>query len=70
MGKTNKKRRPVAESLPNATLSEQIQRALEMMQRIRTANAEQADSALKRSGGNSYLLPEPLVLRVSGASPA
>jgi len=53
---------------PSTAASEQIQRALEMMQRVRTVNVEQAEKALKEPESNRYVLPEPLVLRVSEAS--
>ena len=35
------------ESSSNVALSDQIQRALEMMKRVRAANAEQAEKALQ-----------------------
>jgi hypothetical protein len=50
---------------PTEALSEQIQLALEMMKRVRTADAAQAMHALEEPQGNRYILPEPLVLRVS-----
>ena len=55
----------LAEAAPSDAVSEQIQRALEMMKRVRTANADQAEKALEETQGNRYVLPEPLVLRVS-----
>lgn len=57
-----------AESLPNAAMAEQIQRALDVMRRLRAVNAEQAERALQESAGNKYVLPDPVVFHVSTAS--
>jgi hypothetical protein len=59
--------RPV-ESLPSAAMAEQIQRALDMMKRVRAVNAEQGERALEESAGNKYVLPEPVVFHVGAAS--
>lgn len=56
-----------AEASPDLAVSEQIRRALEMMKRVRTANIDQAEQALKESEGNRYILPEPIALRTSSA---
>jgi hypothetical protein len=72
MAKTesNQVRERPQELSPSAAVSEQIQRALEMMQRVRTVNLDQTEKALKESRGNRYVLPEPLVLRVAESSSA
>jgi len=53
------------EAVPSDAVSEQIQRALEMMKRMRTASADLAEKVLEETQSNRYVLPEPLVLRVS-----
>ena len=55
----------IVERVSSNDVSEQIQRALEMMKRVRTVNAEQAEKALTESDGNRYVLPEPVVFHVS-----
>lgn len=49
-------------SASNALLKE-IERALEMMRRVRTANPDQADKAVDEPPANRYVLPEPSILR-------
>jgi hypothetical protein len=65
---TNSVRERPAESPPSVAVAEQIERALEMMKRVRAVNAEQAEKALQESTGNKYVLPEPVVFHVSPAS--
>jgi flavin-binding protein dodecin len=61
-------RERLSESLPSAAMAEQIQRALDMMKRVRAVNAEQAEQALEESASNKYVLPEPVVFHVGAAS--
>ena len=70
MAKTDNKeiREPLGKLSPSAAVSEQIQRALEMMKRVRTVNVGKVDKTLEESQGNRYIVPEPLVLRVSETS--
>jgi hypothetical protein len=70
MGKTenNVVRERSAELSPSTAVAEQIQRALDMMKRVRAVNAEQAEKALQESDGNKYILPEPVVFHISQAS--
>ncbi len=70
MAKTENKeiRERLTDLSPSAAVSEQIQRALEMMKRVRTVNVGQVDKALQESQGNRYVVPEPLVLLVSETS--
>ena len=53
------------ESRPSKALLEEIQRALEMMKRVRTANLNEAGKPVEDPQGNTYVLPEPLMLRSS-----
>ncbi len=46
-------------------LTKEIQRALEIMRRSRTAKAAANVDASKEAEGNQYILPEPLVLHAS-----
>ena len=52
---------------PSAAVAEQIQRALEMMQRLRTVGAVPKENPLSEAQGNQYTVPEPLMLQVSEA---
>jgi hypothetical protein len=47
------------------SLTEEIQRALEMMRRVRTAQVAQGQGDAVEPPGNRYELPEPLVYRVT-----
>lgn len=49
-------------------MTEEIQRAIEMMRRVRVASAEQTEKALKAIKGNTYVLPEPLTLRTGNSA--
>lgn len=49
-------------------VEEEIQRALEMMKRVRMANPDQADKTVDEPQGNRYILPEPLVFKSSPVS--
>lgn len=48
------------------TLMEEIQRTLEMMKRVSMARAAQAETVLPQ--GNTYVLPEPMLLRISSSA--
>jgi hypothetical protein len=52
----------------NPRLAEEIDRALEMMRRVRTAQAAQEKGEVLETPGNKYELPKPPVLRVSTSS--
>jgi len=52
----------------DAKMTEDIQRAIEIMRRVRVANAEQAEKALKAIKGNIYVLPPPLTLRTGSSA--
>jgi len=56
---------PAAETAITPALAEEIKRALEMMQRVRTAQAAQAHGQPWVPPGNKYEIPEPLVYPVS-----
>jgi len=47
---------------------EEIRQTIEMMRRVQIANAEQAEKALRTAEGNTYILPEPLTLRVGDSA--
>jgi hypothetical protein len=49
-------------------LAEEIERALEMMRRVRIAQVAQGKAAVVETPGNKYELPEPLVYPVSSSS--
>jgi hypothetical protein len=48
-----------------ATLTEEIERALEMMRRVRTAHLAQGKGEVVYPPGNKYVLPKPLVYPAS-----
>jgi hypothetical protein len=50
------------ESLTSEAMAGQLQRALDMMKRVRDVNAGQT---LEEATGNKYVLPEPVVFHVS-----
>ena len=59
--------KPVSELTTDSKLAEEIQRTLEIMGRVKTAQAIRA-TEVQETPGNTYLLPEPPVLRVSRSS--
>lgn len=61
-------RPPKHEVSASKAVEEEIQRALEMMKRVRMANPDQADKTADEPQGNRYVLPEPLILRSSPVS--
>ncbi|HYT89706.1 MAG TPA: hypothetical protein VEL76_13445 [Gemmataceae bacterium] len=46
-------------------LAEEIERALEMVRRVKRAREAQGAKDVRETRGNTYVLPEPLVFRVS-----
>lgn len=64
----NTVRERLSEPQPSTDMAEQIQRALDMMKRVRAVNAEQPERTPGESTGNKYVLPEPLVFHVGTAS--
>jgi hypothetical protein len=50
-----------------AQLAKEIERALEMMRRVKTAQAAQVKGEALETPGNKYELPEPPVYRVGGS---
>ncbi|MGA2221130.1 MAG: hypothetical protein ABSH21_05000 [Verrucomicrobiia bacterium] len=68
MPETKNTGNPINGPSGNDALLKQIERALEMMKRVRTVDVAQADKAPKESHGNRYVVPEPVVLRVGEVS--
>ncbi len=67
--KTNDSIQKFAQDLPvDPRLAEEIKRAVEAMQRVKIARAAEAVKPVPVTSGNTYVLPEPLVFRVSGSS--
>jgi len=58
----------LAELSPSAAVAEQIQRALEMMQRVRTVKVGQVEKPVDETLDNRYVVPEPLVLQMGEIS--
>ncbi len=53
-------------SILGATVDEEIRGVLEIMERVRMANAQQAEKALRETLGNKYTLPEAVALKAGG----
>jgi hypothetical protein len=62
-------KKPAPEATLPSPLAKEIERALEIMRRVRTAQSTQEKGeALETTPGNKYELPEPPVLRVGGST--
>jgi hypothetical protein len=62
------KQQPVSEPALPILLPKEIQEALELMRRVKTARAGQENPNAQETPGNKYILPEAPVLRVSGST--
>ncbi len=51
---------------PNMT--EEIQRAIEIMRRVRVANVERVEKALEAYEGLTYVVPEPVKLHIGSSA--
>jgi hypothetical protein len=58
----SKKREPIT---TNVAVLDLTQRALQMMKRVQTANGAQQSQQALVAGGNTYSLPEPLILHAT-----
>jgi len=60
--------RLIRETALDPQLMKEIQRALELMHRVRMTRVGQAEKALGSERGNKYVLPKPLTLHASGSA--
>ena len=55
-------------TLPPRHLAEEIERALEMMRRVKRVKLARGNQEIQEDYGNTYVLPEPIYYPVSKSS--